>query len=330
MLIPLAFSLHAVVRGVHVFLDHLTDVRWSFVAVVAVLQVLKIGCAARAWQNSIIAAYPRKRSSFPTVFGALCAGVAVGSVVPAHGGDAVRVVIVKRRLPGSTYTTVASTILVRAPFDTLMAGLFFLFLLWEGVLPGHTLLPNRPAFDFRWFFAHPRAAIIIVSTVILVITALVLWAWVSIREFKERVRQGLTGLLDWRFYFRHIFPWQLGDWALRLAIVFFALLAFHMPATLHNSLLAQGTSNLATLLPISPSGIGTEQALLLTVLHGAASGSMIVAYSVGTRLFTSLINIVLGFGSILIFFHTFRFQRFVTQEKGRSGSGPKRRRPRSP
>jgi uncharacterized membrane protein YbhN (UPF0104 family) len=319
VLIPLAFSLHAVLRGVHVFLDHLTDVRWSFLAVVAVLQVLKIGCAARAWQNSIVAAYPRKRSSFLTVFGALCAGVA-----------AVRVVIVKRRLPGSTYTTVASTILVRAPFDTLMAGLFFLFLLWEGVLPGHTLLPNRPAFDFRWFFAHPKAAVIIVSTVILVVTALVLWAWVSIREFKERVRQGLTGLLDWRFYLRHIFPWQLGDWALRLAIVFFALLAFHMPATLHNSLLAQGTSNLATLLPISPSGIGTEQALLVTVLHGAASGSMIVAYSVGTRLFTSLINIVLGFGSILIFFHTFRFQRFVTQEKGRSGSGPKSRRPRSP
>ena len=330
MLIPLAFSLHAVVRGVRVFFDHLTDVRWSFLAVVAVLQVIKIGCAARAWQNSIVAAYPRKRSSFPTVFGALCAGVAVGSVVPAHGGDAVRVVIVKRRMPGSTYTTVASTILVRAPFDTLMALLFFLFLLWQGVLPGHTLLPNRPAFDFSWFFAHPKAAVIIVSTVILVVTALVLWAWVTIQQFKERVRQGLAGLLDWRFYLRHIFPWQLADWALRLAIVFFALLAFHMPATLHNSLLAQGTSNLATLLPISPSGIGTEQALLVTVLHGVASGPMIVAYSVGTRLVTSLINIVLGFGAILFFFHTFHFQRFVTREQGRSGSRPRARRPRSP
>ena len=328
MLIPLAFSLHAVVRGVHVFLDHLTDVRWSFLAVVAVLQVLKIGCAARAWQNSIVAAYPGKRSSFPTVFGALSAGVAVGSVVPAHGGDAVRVVIVKRRMPGSTYTTIASTILVRAPFDTLMAFLFFLFLLWQGVLPGHTLLPHRPAFDFSWFFGHPRAAVIILSAAVLIVTALVLWAWVTIREFKQRVRQGLNGLLDWCFYLRHIFPWQLGDWALRLVIVFFALLAFHMPASLHNSLLAQGTSNLATLLPISPSGIGTEQALLVTVLHGVASSSMIIAYSVGTRIVTSLINIVLGFGAILFFFRTFRFQRFVTREQGRSGVKPKNRKKR--
>lgn len=330
MLIPLAFSLHAVLRGVRVFLDHLTDVDWRYLGIVAFLQVVKIGCAARAWQNSIVAAYPRKRSSFPTVFGALSAGVAVGSVIPAHGGDAVRVVIVKRRIPGSTYTTIASTLLVRTPFDTLMAVLFFLFLFWQGVLPGHTLLPNRPAFDFSWFFGHPKEAVIILCAVSLVATALALWAWVTIQEFKERVRQGLQGLLDWRFYLRHIFPWQLADWVLRLMIVFFALLAFHMPATVHNSLLAQGTSNLATLLPISPSGIGTEQALLVTVLHGVASSPMIVAYSVGTRLVTSLINIVLGFGAILIFFRTFRFQRFVTQEQSRSGSRPKSRKPRSP
>jgi len=330
VLIPLAFSLHAILRGVRVFFDHLTDVDWRYLGIVAVLQVVKIGCAARAWQNSIVAAYPRKRSSFPTVFGAFSAGVAVGSVVPVHGGDAVRVVIIKRRMPGSTYTTIASTLLVRTPFDTLMALLFFLFLFWQGVLPGHTLLPHRPAFDFSWFFGHPREAIVILGTLILVITALVLWAWVTIREFKVRVRQGLNGLLDWRFYLRHIFPWQLGDWVLRLLIVFFALLAFHMPATVHNSLLAQGTSNLATLLPISPSGIGTEQALLVTVLHGAASGSMIVAYSVGTRLVTSLINVVLGFGAILFFFHTFRFQRFVTQEQGRSDSRPRSKKKRSP
>ncbi len=330
MLVPLAFSLHAILRGVRVFFDHLTDVDWKYLGVVAVLQVIKIGCAARAWQNSIVASYPEKRSSFPTVFGALSAGVAVGTVVPAHGGDAVRVVIIKRRLPGSTYTTLASTLLVRTPFDTLMALLFFLFLFWQGVLPGHALLPNRPAFDFSWFFGHPKETVIILGTLTLFVTAAALWAWVAVREFKQRVRQGLNGLLDWRFYLRHIFPWQLGDWVLRLVIVFFALLAFNMPATVHNSLLAQGTSNLATLLPISPSGIGTEQALLVTVLHGVAPGTMIVAYSVGTRLITSLINIVLGFAAILVFFHTFRFQRYVTEEQGRADSRPRNRRPRSP
>ena len=321
MLLPLAFSFHAIFHGVRVFLDHLTDVRWSFLGIVAFLQVAKIGCAARAWQNSIIASYPGKRSSFPMVFGAVCAGTAVGSVVPAHGGDAVRIVIVKRRIPGSTYTTVASTLLVRAPVDILFAVSFFLFLFWQGVLPGHTLLPHLPAFDFSWFFGHLRETIIIATTIALVLTALALWAWVTILEFRQRVRQGVNGLFDWRFYLQRILPWQMADWMLRVVIIYFALLAFHMPATLHNSLLAQGTSSLSSLLPISPSGIGTEQALLLTVLHGVAPGTLIVAYSFGTKLVTSLVNVVLGFAAILYFFHTFRFQRFVSEEQNRSGAG---------
>ncbi len=324
MLLPLAFSFHAIFRGVRVFLDHLTDVSWSYLGIVAFFQVVKIGCAARAWQNSIVASYPDKRSSFPMVFGAFSAGTAVGTVVPAHGGDAVRVVIVKRRVPGSTYTTIASTLLVRAPVDTLIGVSFFLFLFWQGVLPGHALLPHRPAFDFSWFFGHPKETIIIASAIVLILTALALWAWVTILEFRKRVRQGVNGLFDWRYYLHHILPWQMADWMLRVVIIFFALLAFHMPATLHNSLLAQGTSNLSTLLPISPSGIGTEQALLVTVLHGVAPGTLIVAYSVGTRLITSLINIVLGFGAILLFFHTFRFQRYLTEEQNRSAARPKR------
>jgi uncharacterized membrane protein YbhN (UPF0104 family) len=325
VLLPLAFSFHAIYHGVRVFLDHLTDVNWNYLGAVAAFQVVKIGCAARAWQNSIVASYPTsKRSTFPMVFGAFCAGTAVGTVIPAHGGDAVRVVIVKRRVPDSTYTTVASTLLVRAPVDTLIGIAFFVFLLWQGVLPGRALLPHRQAFDFSWFFAHPRGAIIIVTAIVLVVTVLTVWAWVTIVEFKKRVRQGVNGLFDWRFYLRRILPWQLADWVLRIVIIFFALRAFHMPATVHNSLLAQGTSNLSTLLPISPSGIGTEQALLVTVLHGVASGTLIVAYSVGTRLITSLINIVLGFGAILIFFHTFRFQRYVNEEQDRSTAGAKR------
>jgi uncharacterized membrane protein YbhN (UPF0104 family) len=315
---PLAFSFQAIFNGVQIFVNHLANVSWTYLAIVAVLQVIKIGCAVRVWQNSLASSYPEENVDFPTVFGAVCAGAAVGTVVPAHGGDAVRVVAVKRRLPGSTYTTVVSSLLVRTPLDTLIAVSFFLFLLSEGVLPGHSLLPRRRAFDFSWFFGHPEATIVIVGTIFLLLTAFLLWAWTTILNFRARVRQGLNGLIDWRFYLRRILPWQLSDWVLRIVIIFFALRAFHVPATIHNSLLAQGTSILATLLPISPSGIGTEQALLVTVLHGVASSSRIVAYSVGTRLITSLINILLGFGAILFFFRTFRYRRYVDEEQAQA------------
>jgi uncharacterized membrane protein YbhN (UPF0104 family) len=315
VLLPLAFSFQAISHNIGIFFGHLTNVSWRFLAVAAVFQLIKMACAGRAWQNAIVASYPDNRASFPMVFGATCAGAAVGTVVPIHGGDAVRVVAVKRRVPRSTYTTIASTLLVRAPVDTLIAVSLFIFLLFSGVLPGHSLLITRPAFDFSWFFAHPKATIVIAGTVILLLTALVLWAWATILEFRSRVRQGVNGLLDWRFYLRRILPWQLADWLLRLVVILFALRAFHMPATIHNSLLAQGTSNLATLLPISPSGIGTEQALLVSVLHGAASSSRIIAYSVGTRLMTGTINVALGLAAIFYFFHTFRYRRYVIDEQ---------------
>jgi len=318
VLLPLAFSFHAIFHGVRVFIDDLANVSWTFLGIAAFFQLLKIGCAGRAWQNSISASYPDKQTSYPMVFGALCAGSGVGAIIPAHGGDAVRVVIVKRHIPGSTYTTVASTLLVRAPFDTLAALSLFLLLLAEGVLPGRSLLPHLPAFDLGWFFGHPRQTIIIAGTIILLLTALALWAWTSIIEFRERVRQGLNGLIDWRYYLRHIVPWQAADWAFRIVTIFFALLAFHMPATVYNSLLAQGTANLSTLLPISPSGIGTEQALVVSVLHGVAPDSLIVAFSVGTRLMTILINVVLGFAAILYFFGTFDYRRYVSEEQSRS------------
>ena len=329
-LLPLAFSLHAIARGVRVFFDHLADVNWNYLSIVIGLQVLKIGCAAKAWQNSVVASYPGKRVRFPTVFGAFSAGTAVGTVIPAHGGDAVRIVMVKRRVPSSTYTTITSTLLVRAPVDTLIGISFFIFLFSQGVLPGRKLLPHRPAFDFSWFFGHPKEAVIVVGSIVLILTALLFWAWVAIQEFKQRVRQGINGLLDWRFYLRRILPWQLSDWLLRIVIIYFALLAFNMPATVYNSLLAQATSGLSTLLPISPSGIGTEQALLVTVLHGVAPGTMIVAYSVGTRLITSLVNVVLGFAAILFFFRTFHFRRYVDAERESAKAESSSSRSRSP
>ena len=329
-LLPLAFSFHAIARGVRVFFDHLADVNWNYLSIVIGLQVLKIGCAAKAWQNSVVASYPGKRVRFPTVFGAFSAGTAVGTVIPAHGGDAVRIVMVKRRVPSSTYTTITSTLLVRAPVDTLIGISFFIFLFSQGVLPGRKLLPHRPAFDFSWFFGHPREAVIVVGSIVLILTALLFWAWVAIQEFKQRVRQGINGLLDWRFYLRRILPWQLSDWLLRIVIIYFSLLAFNMPATVYNSLLAQATSGLSTLLPISPSGIGTEQALLVTVLHGVAPCTLIVAYSVGTRLITSLVNVVLGFGAILFFFHTFHFRRYVDAERESAKAESSSSRSRSP
>jgi uncharacterized membrane protein YbhN (UPF0104 family) len=171
-----------------------------------------------------------------------------------------------------------------------------------------------PTFDLSWFFGHVKQALIIAGTILALLAALVLWAWAGILDFREHFRQGLNAIYDWRYYLRHVVPWQAGDWGLRITTLLFALLAFHMPGTVQNAVYAQGTASLSTLLPISPSGIGTEQALLASVLKGAAPEPLIVAYSVGTRLMLILLNLALGFGAIFAFFGTVRYKRFVNAE----------------
>ena len=307
----LAFSVHAVFHNIGVFFDNLASVHWEFLALAALCQIAKTVCMSRAWRNVLARAYPKESVRGRTIYGAVLAGVGVSSVVPARGGEAVKLVIAKRQIKHSTYTTLASSLLVQSVFDTLVATALFIWLLSLGVLPGHALLPNLPTFDFGWFFAHPREAIYVLGTVSLLLTALVLWAVSAIVEFRDQFRQGLAALLDYRYYFRRVVPWQVGDWALRILTLFFALAAFRIPATAYNAFLAQATSSLSTLLPITPSGIGTEQALLTSVFRGVAPATTVLSFSVGTRLTVIAINVIFGFAAILVFFRTFRYQRFV-------------------
>ena len=102
--------------------------------------------------------------------------------------------------------------------------------------------------------------------------------------------------------------WQLADWALRLATVWFMLDAFRIEQSLRNVLLVQATQSLATLVPVSPGGVGTEQAFLVYTLRGQASRSALLAFSVGMKLTLTAVNVVVGFTAILLTLRTVRFR----------------------
>ena len=80
----------------------------------------------RAWQNILHAAYPGTKIPFRTVFGAYLAGVGVNAVVPARGGDVVKLYLVKHRVEDTTYPTLASILVVETLFDFVVASLLFL------------------------------------------------------------------------------------------------------------------------------------------------------------------------------------------------------------
>ena len=84
--------------------------------------------------------------------------------------------------------------------------------------------------------------------------------------------------------------------------------AFRIEQSARNVLLVQAAESLATLVPISPGGVGTQQALLVYTLRGSASRSALLAFSVGMKLTLSCVNVIVGFAAILLTLRTSRFR----------------------
>jgi uncharacterized membrane protein YbhN (UPF0104 family) len=65
-------------------------------------------------------------------------------------------------------------------------------------------------------------------------------------------------------------------------------------------LLVQVTQSLATLVPISPGGIGTEQAFIVYVFKGSVSTAKLLSFSVGMKLTLIVTNVVIGFTALFL------------------------------
>jgi uncharacterized membrane protein YbhN (UPF0104 family) len=184
-----------------------------------------------------------------------------------------------------------------------------------GVLPNIHRLPNLPNIDLRWAFQHPLALEIGALVVGVAIGLLLVWATARVRAFWQRVRQGFSILRDRDDYLRGVVSWQALSWLLRLGTVYFMLRAFHLPATVHNALLVQIAQSLATLLPITPGGAGTEQGLLIYLFRGKAARSSLLSFSVGMHIAIVVVNLALGVLAIGLMTRSLRFRRLRESAK---------------
>jgi uncharacterized membrane protein YbhN (UPF0104 family) len=305
----------SVLHDIHVFFTHLADVGWTALGIALACQLAKLCCVSRAWRNILAASYPDVTVRWRSIFGALLARVGVNAIVPARGGDALGLFIVKRRIEGSRYPTLGATLIALTLFDSVVALCFILYAIAAGELPGSSVLARLHSFDFHWFFAHLRGTLIAIGVVLIVLLLLLLWFAEQLIGFRERVVRGFAVFSDKTYYVRRVAVWQVADWTLRLITIYFFLRAFHVPATFHNAVLVQVTQSLAVLFPISPSGIGTEQALLLYTFAGKAAKTVLLSFSVGMRVTLIAFNALLGFGAILVMLRTLHWRQRVEADR---------------
>jgi glycosyltransferase 2 family protein len=297
-----------VLDGIDAFLDGLTSVDPFLVFLAVLAHLAKLTCTSMAWRNILAAAYPDQTIRRLPIVGAYLAGVGVNAIVPVRAGDAVRIVLAHRAVPESTYTTVVSSTLVLAIFDITAASTL---LLWAAVtqeaLPGVGDLPRLRSFDFAWLLDHPLAAELVLAALLLGAVVLGIWIHGHVLDFWDRVKQAFAVVRRPALYLRSVAVWQAGDWTFRIVTIWFMLGAFHIPQTLENALLVQVSSSVAALIPLTPAGIGTEQAFLIFVFRGAVASSELLAFSVGMRLVLITTNVIAGFTAIGLILRTFRY-----------------------
>ena len=108
-------------------------------AVAILLHLGKVAAEARSWHGIVSHAHPVGRVRFRTTLGAFAGAIGANAVLPARVGEALRLGIVRRRVPGSTIATIAGTIVL----ETAIEVVFGLVVIAVVLLSGRSVGPDR-------------------------------------------------------------------------------------------------------------------------------------------------------------------------------------------
>jgi uncharacterized membrane protein YbhN (UPF0104 family) len=302
------------------FFGNLASVHWGALALGLLAFLAYLTLRARAYFHVLRAAYPDERIEFRLIWGAYMAAYGFNNVVPARGGDVVKLFLTRTSIPGSSYPAIGSSFLVEAIFDLCMAVPVLTFAFSQGAFPKPPDFSKLPAFDLAFLASNPRFTLFLLT--FLGIAALVAFAVLSarVRAFWARVRQGVVILRDRRRYLREVFLVQLAGWGLRFTAFWLLLEAFGVGGSAHNVLLVLGVNAVAAVVPFTPGGAGVQQALLVKVFAGSAAGATVAAYSVGQQIAIGALSFAVGFAALVLVFRFRSFREVVAAGRAARGA----------
>jgi uncharacterized membrane protein YbhN (UPF0104 family) len=301
-----------VVDAARTFFDQLAAVSWTMLAIGLGFHLARLWCRALAWRNILAAAFPKTQIPRLPIFGAYVAGVGLNSVAPARAGDVLKLVLAHARIEGSTYATLTPTLIVETLFDTVVAAGVLIWALQQNVLPGLDVLPKLPSIDWHWPLQHPQPAVAIGVVWTVVIVLLVVIYAKRVPAFKQRVAAGFAILHDPHRFVTGVISWQALSWVFRAATVYAFLRAFHLPANAYTTLLVLAVQSLATLLPFTPGGVGTQQGLIVYVFRKEpVAKTRLISFSVGMQIALTAFNVLLGVIALALMARTLRWKRLV-------------------
>jgi uncharacterized membrane protein YbhN (UPF0104 family) len=308
----LGASFDRFLNAAQAFFENIAEIAWGYLAAALLLSLALQLARAHGWANALRAAYPRSRVSETGIAASFLVGAGMNGILPARGGDALKIVLAKRSVERSSYPTIVSSFAVLTPFDMAIGLLVLLYAITQGLLPRPPRLPHLPAFEITFWAAHPE--VLMLTLTVIGIGAVVLVAILSrrVESFWQRVKQGLAIFREPTRYAREVAGWQLVGWLCRFASFWLFLEAFHVGGSVQNVLLVMSVQSITGALPFTPGGAGAQQALLVATL-GGASNAVVLSYSVGQQLAVTAWSVTLALAALVYFFRISSWRALVRE-----------------
>ncbi len=318
----LGASFHRFLNAAEAFFQNIAEIGWGYMAAALLLSLALQLARAHGWANALRAAYPNSRVSETGIAASFLVGAGMNGILPARGGDALKIVLAKRSVERSSYPTIVSSFIVLSPFDIAIGLLVLLYAITQGLLPRAPRLPHLPAFEIAFWAAHPEVLMLTLTVVGIGAVALVAILSRRVESFWQRVKQGLAIFREPTRYAREVAAWQLVGWLCRFASFWLFLEAFHIGGSVQNVLLVMSVQSITGALPFTPGGAGAQQALLVATL-GGASNAVVLSYSVGQQLAVTAWSVTLALAALVYVFRISSWRALVREgESARAEASP--------
>ena len=277
-------AVDAIERALAGLVDAVAGVAPGWLVLGVALHLANQMARGRGWyavvRTACIEETPRRRD----VLAAWVAGAGAGGVVSARGGDALRIILLNRRMPGNK-AVITGTLVAETAGETALGAALLALALALGV--GPAMAPST------------STALYVVAGVLALTGAVLIGRrHQRVRGFISRVACGCSSLRSPRRYAREVLPWQLLSRLLRFASLFCFLAAFHLPATFAAILLVTFAQCGGRLVPFSPAAVGAGTAILAAcfepVTGTAVPASQLAAFFIGTSTVLTVVGTVLA------------------------------------
>jgi hypothetical protein len=243
------------VHAIGLVVDRTAAVDPRAVVAGAALYLAAKSIRTRAWFTILRAAFPATRLRACDVTRAGLAGSGLNAIVPARGGDAVKLAMIHRRIEGSRYPTLAATLVPETLFETAFGLGLVAWALAKGFLPVPTASGQLPALDVSWLLGHPAPAALGAA-------GAGACGWWLARRLRAPLRHGMAILRCPMRFITGVASWQALARLINLGSLAAFMLAFGLPVTPATVPLVMAAQGAGRILPLAPARAVVRLAML--------------------------------------------------------------------